>query len=650
MRRWPPRPRVTSTPLVNNVLHPAMAQLAEFESVLKEIVTAKRLSASKMNTLTDLTLKSMAEDTQLVSILYRTHKSLPSPSKVSSLYVFDALARAARTQVVKQGIAGDINQRPGNSATFLLKLEGVLEGLFQDMISTAPEAKEKTKKILDIWVKGSTFPPQALAQLKEVLNGTNEKDNAVKVTVDPRAAALAVAAPPPAPVPAPPPAPVASASDPQATLLALLTQAAAKNVNLGPMIPSAPGNPPPQLSLLQQLTANLGNVVPQQQQTPVFSPRSPQPHNSPPHDENGYYSRRHDPRSDGQQHQQQRGGFRGRGRGDGRRWDERGREQNEEGMSIQRQQRRSRSRSPPPRGAARRDVRPYSPPGRPTLAGPNNQLNNNNNANAQANSMPITNDPRRSAPTASRDEFGRELRAASPSPEPPDDIMDDAPSVRASAATFVPPLSKQTQAQQTIASNNQSRMSLPTSVDANTSRPVAGAVGGAGGMTATSKPVPMPQPKAVPVSASVSVQNEAAANAKANPNAASGGGGGLEGFDLATFDFTSPDSWDALGKAWQASVGAPPSMEELMQYVMQKQQQQWGGGGGGGGGNWVGNNQPQQQQQQQFRGGGRGRGGFTRGRGGYYGGGGGGGGGGNNGGGGGWRDYGTDAVVLGGGQ
>lgn len=85
---------------------------------------------------------SLQKDTQLVSILYRTHKSLPAAAKVNSLYVFDALARAARHQVNKQGLTGDINSEKGNCATFLLKVEGVLEGLFQDMIMAgSPESK-----------------------------------------------------------------------------------------------------------------------------------------------------------------------------------------------------------------------------------------------------------------------------------------------------------------------------------------------------------------------------------------------------------------------------------------------------------------------------------------------------------------------------
>jgi len=67
---------------------------------------------------------------------------------VSSLYAFDALARAARSYATKRGITGDINSSIGNAATFLLKVEGVLEGLFQDMITLDNvEAKVSDKLI-----------------------------------------------------------------------------------------------------------------------------------------------------------------------------------------------------------------------------------------------------------------------------------------------------------------------------------------------------------------------------------------------------------------------------------------------------------------------------------------------------------------------
>lgn len=89
------------------------------------------------------------DDTQLVAILYRTHNSLQSSTKVSSLYAFDALARAARSVVNKRGITDDVNLAKGSAATFLLKIEGVLDGLFRDMVSLDnSEAKVSNQSML----------------------------------------------------------------------------------------------------------------------------------------------------------------------------------------------------------------------------------------------------------------------------------------------------------------------------------------------------------------------------------------------------------------------------------------------------------------------------------------------------------------------
>ena len=78
----------------------------------------------------------MQHDTQMVSVMYRTHKGLSSNSKVCSLYAFDALARAARHQVNKHNMVADVNSEKGNCATFLLKIQGVLDGLFEDLIAS----------------------------------------------------------------------------------------------------------------------------------------------------------------------------------------------------------------------------------------------------------------------------------------------------------------------------------------------------------------------------------------------------------------------------------------------------------------------------------------------------------------------------------
>ncbi|EPT02996.1 hypothetical protein FOMPIDRAFT_1159591 [Fomitopsis schrenkii] len=147
-----------------------MSSLETFESTLKDVVNAKRLSASKMSSLTDIALSFMKNDTQLVSTLFRTHRTLPPAAKVNSLYVFDALSRAARNQINKHRLAPPSDPSQGNCATFIVKVEGILDSLWQDLLSTRDETlKEKSKKILDIWVKNNTFPSAALERLSQLL-------------------------------------------------------------------------------------------------------------------------------------------------------------------------------------------------------------------------------------------------------------------------------------------------------------------------------------------------------------------------------------------------------------------------------------------------------------------------------------------------
>lgn len=153
-------------------------------------------------------------DTQMISLLYRTHKALPPSSKVSSLYVFDSIARAAHRTKTKKGLVADLNNPIGNAASFLVRLEGMLDGLVDDMLvhgppegkasvrssgrvlpvlslychpSNAPtdntipsqtclvsyvatcllSSQEKTRKVVDIWTREGTFPPGALTRLAD---------------------------------------------------------------------------------------------------------------------------------------------------------------------------------------------------------------------------------------------------------------------------------------------------------------------------------------------------------------------------------------------------------------------------------------------------------------------------------------------------
>ncbi|KAG8220999.1 hypothetical protein J3R82DRAFT_2508 [Butyriboletus roseoflavus] len=559
-----------------------MAALEDFENTLKEVVSAKRLSASKMNRLTEIAMKSLEDDTKLVAILYRTHKSLPNSAKVSSLYAFDALARAARSLVNKRGVTGDINLEKGNAATFLLKIEGVLDGLFQDMVSLDnSEAKEKTKKVHEIWVKTNTFPSAVLTRLRDILSDVR-KENAVNPTppIDPRTTeALAMSTTSQATL----------VPDAQATLLALLGQAAQLTGQGKPASQTPPNTDPQlqqtQLALLKQLalTAKLanGSPTPPPGQTPLSTDRNPSPamipvpepsHSSswPPqtgvsrlntpgdtrHTRNGYPDRARDQRDFRDERHPRggaRGGYRGRGRWDDHHNQDRFRHRDRNWDPPPRP-RRSRSRSPR-RQEERRNVRAYSPPHRP--------LNDRDPRH-----QPDLHTP----PTSShgKDEFGRDIRASSHSPSRSMSVED-----------------------------TQALAPMDSSVD-----PTAG----------------VPPDYHTPVSdqlPSVAASTSAQSTETHTPSSASQQQPGLDQFDINTFDATAPSSWEALGNLWRNTYGYPPSQEELLQFVMTGSMAAAGVASGGfngaQGGQW-----PQENWQEQGpRRGGRGRGNYAGGRGGH---------------------------------
>lgn len=110
--------------------------------MLQATVTAPRLSGSKVQTLTSLALKLAeqvpSQDTPLVTSFYKINASLPSAStsRISSLYVFDAIARGARTAATGGG--GKEGKGKGKESAGALglvtKLEGVVESWVTGML------------------------------------------------------------------------------------------------------------------------------------------------------------------------------------------------------------------------------------------------------------------------------------------------------------------------------------------------------------------------------------------------------------------------------------------------------------------------------------------------------------------------------------
>jgi protein NRD1 len=173
--------------------------------------------------------------------------------------------------------------------------------------------------------------------------------------------------------------------------------------------------------------------------------------------------------------------------------------------------RNSRSRSPSRSrygGAGRRDVKPYSPPHRPSLT---DQADHD--ADTSSSHLPGV------------DEFGREIRPSS------DDDGSETPD------------------------NLKSRPAPPP--------PTA---------LAHLSPTSAPEVEGVPVSGeqepSAIATPQAAASAIETLHHDTGEAG-LQSFDYSSFDPTLPSSWEALGNAWAATNGRQPLQEELMMFVME---------------------------------------------------------------------------------
>ncbi|GAA6062487.1 hypothetical protein JCM10212_001860 [Sporobolomyces blumeae] len=181
-----------------------MSSLEALDAQVRSVVTKNKLSSSAVAQIVSLALANVSNDTGLVTTLYREHKRAKPRSKLTSLYLVDAIAREARSRAKKQARAGDPAptqaatlpapsagpsttpdaspppSRPsparegasshdadvGTCASFLKKLENILGKIVVDVWENGPpEHREKVRKVLDIWTKAATFSPSSLARI-----------------------------------------------------------------------------------------------------------------------------------------------------------------------------------------------------------------------------------------------------------------------------------------------------------------------------------------------------------------------------------------------------------------------------------------------------------------------------------------------------
>ncbi|TXT13986.1 uncharacterized protein COLE_00179 [Cutaneotrichosporon oleaginosum] len=145
--------------------------LKAFDALLEKTVTSSRLSGSKVKDLQELALKAVAHDHHLVTSLLKLNTSLPpaSTARISSLYVFDAIARAAKAASKGTHTSVSTERGRGNPASLLAKMEGVVDEWIQGMVDDGKggvwsDGRDKTRKVVEIWRKGSTFPDSCVTR------------------------------------------------------------------------------------------------------------------------------------------------------------------------------------------------------------------------------------------------------------------------------------------------------------------------------------------------------------------------------------------------------------------------------------------------------------------------------------------------------
>lgn len=147
-----------------------MSAVEEFGSILKELATLKApgVSGSRIKKLTDLAVKNVSEESQLITILYSNCKATPSSNKLGTLYVVDSIVRIYMDEARKQGQEISSQSPDGTFAAGVYKISELIESLVDDALELliSKSSNIKIGKLVDIWERADTFRPEILKSIR----------------------------------------------------------------------------------------------------------------------------------------------------------------------------------------------------------------------------------------------------------------------------------------------------------------------------------------------------------------------------------------------------------------------------------------------------------------------------------------------------
>ncbi|KAI9886051.1 MAG: hypothetical protein M1823_002124 [Watsoniomyces obsoletus] len=168
--------------------------VAELDTALQAMLALKPpgVSGSKIVAITSLCTNNIQSESVIVQKIYTHFKKAPGTHKLGVLYVVDSVTRQWVDHARKAHQTVDSNAGDGTYAAGVNRVTELLPVLMNDIVEHAPpDQKEKIRKLIDIWDRGSTFPAPMLVSFREKLQAPPVVASTTPPGSPPRSTALA---------------------------------------------------------------------------------------------------------------------------------------------------------------------------------------------------------------------------------------------------------------------------------------------------------------------------------------------------------------------------------------------------------------------------------------------------------------------------
>ncbi|CAI4218154.1 unnamed protein product [Parascedosporium putredinis] len=149
-----------------------MSAIAELEAGLTAMLQFKPpgVSTSRIKALTDLCQKNIKDESLIVQKFYTHFKKAPGTHKLGVLYLIDSVVRKWVEQAKHNSQEISSSAQDGTFAAGVFRVTEIVPALMDNIVQTAPvDQKDRVKKLVDIWERAQTFPPNYITKFRKQL-------------------------------------------------------------------------------------------------------------------------------------------------------------------------------------------------------------------------------------------------------------------------------------------------------------------------------------------------------------------------------------------------------------------------------------------------------------------------------------------------